>query len=112
MNFIELKPFMKFLKSSRALKKNIEALKKELTETPEKGDSIPQTGGVRKIRMALPNTGKSGGARVIYFYVKIEDIIFLITGYEKNVQENLTSEQKKSMRALVKKLQEELGDTK
>lgn len=112
MEFIELKPFRKFLKTSRANVKNFKALKQELSETPEKGDSIPYTGGVRKIRMALPNTGKSGGARIIYFYVKIENIIFLITGYEKSTQDDLTSDQKKSMRALVKKLEEQTGDIK
>ena len=34
---------------------------------PEEGKVIPETGGVRKIRWALPGRGKRGGARVIYF---------------------------------------------
>ncbi len=33
---------------------------------PEAGDLIPATGGVRKLRWALPGGGKRGGARVIY----------------------------------------------
>jgi hypothetical protein len=35
---------------------------------PESGDVIPDTGGVRKLRWALPGGGKRGGARVIYFF--------------------------------------------
>lgn len=33
-----------------------------------KGDIIPATGGVRKIRYARPGSGKSEGFRVIYYY--------------------------------------------
>ncbi len=38
-----------------------------LAENPEAGDVVPKSGGVRKVRWALPGTGKSGGVRVIYF---------------------------------------------
>jgi len=35
---------------------------------PEAGEIIPETGGVRKIRWALAEMGKRGGARVICYY--------------------------------------------
>jgi putative transcriptional regulator len=35
---------------------------------PESGDEIPGTGGVRKVRYAAKGKGKSGGARVIYYF--------------------------------------------
>lgn len=42
-----------------------EALLFFLAATPDAGDVIPGTGGVRKLRWALEGRGKRGGARVI-----------------------------------------------
>jgi len=36
-----------------------------LARNPEAGVVVPETGGVRKLRWALPGRGKSGGARAI-----------------------------------------------
>jgi hypothetical protein len=40
---------------------------------PEAGEIIQGTGGVRKIRWALEGAGKRGGARVIYYYLRIRE---------------------------------------
>jgi hypothetical protein len=40
-----------------------------LARDPECGDVIPGTGGLRKVRIRLAGRGKSGGGRVIYFYL-------------------------------------------
>ena len=37
-----------------------------LIGNPSAGDVMEGTGGIRKIRWVLPNTGKSGGVRVLY----------------------------------------------
>lgn len=47
-----------------------------LQEHPELGDVIPGTGGLRKIRMALPGRGSRGGARLIYVWLKETHEIF------------------------------------
>ena len=39
-----------------------------LARDPECGEVMQGTGGVRKVRVALPGRGKSGGARVIYYF--------------------------------------------
>ncbi len=39
-----------------------------IAENPTRGVIIPGTGGVRKVRWKAKNKGKSGGARVIYYY--------------------------------------------
>ena len=41
-------------------------LQATLIESPSKGDLIKNTGGLRKIRIATGNQGKSGSVRVIY----------------------------------------------
>lgn len=65
---------------------------------PEQGKVIPGGGGLRKMRWALPGRGKSGGARVIYFWFVAESVIYLLMIYAKNEQENLTPEQLKLLR--------------
>ena len=45
---------------------------------PEAGDVIPETGGVRKLRWAMPGPGKRGGARVIYFFYNDSLPLFLL----------------------------------
>jgi hypothetical protein len=41
-------------------------LENHLNEHPDFGDIIPGAGGLRKLRWATKNIGKSGGVRVIY----------------------------------------------
>jgi hypothetical protein len=76
-------------------------LQTDLTADPKLGDLIPGTGGLRKVRIALPGTGKSGGARVIYFLKLNENNIFMLAAYAKNDQEDLTSVQKTVLKRLI-----------
>jgi len=78
-----------------------------LMENPELGNVIQDTGGARKIRIPLENRGKSGGARVIYVDVVIRERIYLLLAYPKNVQSDLTPEQKMMVRKLVRLIKEE-----
>lgn len=75
-------------------------LKQELTRSPEKGELLRGTGGFRKVRMRLPGRGKSGGARAIYYYLRADGIIYLVSLYAKNVQENLSAKQTKQLKEL------------
>ncbi len=65
------------------------------------------TGGVRKVRWGSKNKGKSGGARVIYYFYDEHSPLFLLTAYGKGEQENLTPEQKKQISALAQILKDE-----
>lgn len=78
-----------------------------LIENPEAGDVIQGTGGARKVRIPLEGRGKSGGGRVIYVDVVIRKRIYLLMAYPKNVQADLTPEQKKLVRKLVEIIKEE-----
>ena len=69
-------------------------------ENPQSGDVIEGTGGARKLRIQLVGRGKSGGGRVIYLDVFEYEVLYLLFAYPKNVQENLTAEQKKAIRKM------------
>jgi len=78
-----------------------------LAENPQAGDEIPETGGVRKLRFAVPGRGKRGGARVIYYYLDDEIPLYALLIYPKNAKTDLTSDEKKAVRKLVRQLKEE-----
>ncbi len=72
---------------------------------PEQGPLIPKSGGLRKVRWRLPGSGKRGGIRVIYYWDKPADTLYLLFAYPKSNQEDLTPAQ---LRALSKLVREEL----
>lgn len=64
---------------------------------------MPQgSGGVRKARWAAGSKGKSGGVRIIYYWVKSKDQILLITIYSKSEKDDLTKDQLKAIKKLTK----------
>lgn len=73
-----------------------------LLANPDAGDLIPRSGGLRKIRVGVAGRGKRGGARVIYYWVTGKSQIYMLVAYAKNVQEDLTEDQLRVMRSLVK----------
>lgn len=76
-----------------------------LRKNPEAGRTEDNAGGARKVRVALAGRGKRGGARVLYFYAKDRDTVYLLLAFAKNVQAKLTEEQKRALRTLVARLQ-------
>jgi hypothetical protein len=66
------------------------------------GDLIPRSGGLRKIRIAASGRGKRGGARVIYYWIVAKDQIYMLLAYAKNAQDDLSEDQLKTLRALVR----------
>lgn len=60
-----------------------------LSRHPEAGKVVPGTGGVRKVRWAISGKGKSGGVRVIYYFKRQDDEIWLLTIYSKSEIENI-----------------------
>lgn len=66
------------------------------------------TGGVRKMRFAFEDRGKSGSARVIYVDFEVYDKIYLITAYPKNEKDSLTKEERNELRQLMDILKKQL----
>ena len=78
------------------------ALQNQLLENPEAGDVIAGSGGLRKLRVGIKGRGKRGGARLIYYRLTERQQIFLLLIYAKNEAEDLTTEQKRVLSAIVK----------
>jgi hypothetical protein len=80
------------------------ALQDLLMKNPEAGDVIPDTGGLRKLRFADARRGKGkrGGLRVVYYWWDSGMQFWLFTLYDKNEMANLTTQQRKALRTLIK----------
>jgi hypothetical protein len=78
-----------------------------IAANPEVGPLIRGGGGIRKARVAVGSRGKSGGARVIYYWATRRNLILLLFAYPKNVAENLTAKQ---ISQLAKVVKEEFGN--
>ncbi len=65
---------------------------------PLAGDVVEGTGGFRKIRLARDGAGKSGGFRVIYYFLNDSMPVYLFDVYAKSSQSNLTTAQKNALK--------------
>ena len=72
-----------------------------LASNPEAGQLVPETGGVRKVRWAIPGKGKRGGARTIYYYHNESILLFILDIYAKNEKTDLSEADKRSLKWLL-----------
>ncbi len=79
-----------------------------LARDPECGEILQGTGGVRKVRVALAGRGKSGGARVIYYFHSERLPVFALTVFAKNERANLTPAERNAMAAVVRAIKQQL----
>lgn len=101
MEYIESPLFSKLIRSYLN-DEEYAAFQWDLALHPEKGDLIPSSRGLRKIRWLGKGKGKRGGVRIIYYYKNRESQIWLLTIYAKNEDENIPI-------YILKKIKEELG---
>lgn len=74
----------------------------ELINHPEMGKIIPGSGGLRKLRWVGSRRGKRGGSRIIYYWFSQEELILLLFIYTKKEQDDLTHEQLKILKTMIK----------
>ena len=80
------------------------ALVLSIATAPEAGEIMPGTGGVRKLRWALEGRGKSGGARVIYYFHSDRMPVVLLSIYAKGAKVNLSQAERNELKALIPEL--------
>ena len=105
--FFETRHFTKKWYELGFTDEDLSRLQQILMECPKMGDVMKGTGGLRKVRFAFPNTGKSGSVRICY--IDIEEIleVHLIDVFSKNEKDNLTMAEKKAIKIVVEKIKSE-----
>ena len=101
-----------YLKQAKKLltEEQMDEITEILAADPEAGEIMQGTGGFRKMRYAgKQGKGKSGGMRVIHFYVSSDQEVHLLSIYGKNEKDNLTKAQRNELAKLAAVLK---GDIK
>lgn len=86
---------------------DLRTLQTILLKDPKTGDVIQGTGGLRKIRIPMEDTGKRSGGRVIYVDIEIKEVIYLLNVYAKNEKTDLSEKERQLLKKLVERLKEE-----
>ena len=107
-SFIELPLFRSKWKSLGLDDDDLRRLQFELLADPKVGAVMQGTGGVRKMRFAFEDRGKSGSARVIYIDFEVFEKIYLITAYSKDEKDNLTKSERNELKQMIGILEEQL----
>jgi len=76
-----------------------------LLDRPDVGDIIQGSSGLRKVRFGRQGTGKSGGVRVVYYWLIRKDVIFMLDVFAKNERSNLTQAQTAALRKLAQEIE-------
>ena len=105
--FIEVPLFSKRWKEIGLTDSDLLDLQILLLKDPHSGPVMEGTGGIRKVRFPLEHRGKSGSVRVCYIDFEQYEITYLITAFTKDEKKNLTDDEKRTLKMLVKALKEE-----
>ena len=103
MIFIESKLFEK-IREKYLDDESYQALQNFLIEQPMSGDTMQGTGGLKKLRWSANGKGKRGGVRTIYLYLSNREHIHFLTIYAKNEMDDLTTDQKKILKAIAEEI--------
>ncbi len=101
--FVELPAFAKY-RADYLDDEGFRGLQQSMLKNPEAGDVIEGTGGLRKLRHGDPRRGKGkrGGLRVIYYWWDGGRQFWLFTLYDKDEMENLSADEKKLLKGMLK----------
>jgi len=95
---VETPEYLRAAKKAGMTEAEREAAVSLIAADPEAGDLIEGSGGARKIRVARQGKGKSGGYRVIAFYLDQGTPVFLLTVISKGQRAELTAGQKRQVK--------------
>ena len=91
---------------------DLKRLQAEWLFTSQDNPVMQGTGGLRKVRFALENRGKSGSVRVVYVDFVVYETIYLITAYTKNEKDNLSKSERNVIKAVIEQLENQIRSNK
>ena len=106
--FVYMTTFEKQWTDAGLKDEDLKELEVLLCENPDAGKMIQETGGLRKLRWALPGKGKSGSVRTLYVDFAYFEQIYMIACFKKNEKQNLSKVEKKQMKTAIEQIKANL----
>ena len=83
-------------------------LENYIMENPTSAVTMRGTGGLRKLRWAIPGYGKSGSVRILYVDIILGSKVFMIDLFIKNEKANLSKAECNAIKQVIERIKEEL----
>ena len=106
VRIVRTERYVRDLKRIGASNADVASLERAIASDPTCGDVITGLSGIRKFRFGFGGRGKRGGGRAVYILMMANDTAIMLFAYAKNEQEDLTSDQRKAVLALIKELKD------
>jgi len=103
MEFIETRVFTRQI-TGLLSDTEYHGLQHELIIRPTAGAMIKASSGIRKIRWRAKGKGKSGGIRIIYYYLMSRENLYMLVAYSKKDRADLTQREIRALKQIVEKL--------
>lgn len=103
--FIITSTFDKRWKELNLTDESLRLLQEYLLKNPKVGDIIEGTGGLRKLRWRLADSGKRGGIRVQYVDFLMYEKSILVNCYSKNEKDDISEKEKNVYHTLIKEIE-------
>lgn len=99
MHTVVLTPkFLADAKASGVSEDEMQAIVDTIAADPSAGDLIPETGGARKVRIAGRGKEKSGGYRIITFFIVDDLPVFLLRLVSKGQRADISRAERHAVR--------------
>ena len=103
--FIQTQEFVRNWERLSLQDQDLRRLELEILKNPKVGKVISGTGGLRKLRFAHDNKGKSGSVRVCYVDLAEKETVYFITIYPKSEKDNLTRAERNNISKMIQMLE-------
>ena len=103
---VETKAYLAAAKDAGMSEDEMQAVVNAVAADPQAGAIMAGCGGARKLRVAKPGAGKSGGYRVISYFGGEDRPVYLLTVFGKNEKANLSKAERNALAVLTKTLRD------